>query len=547
MANALVELYVGFDDRGRLASGERASAWLSDRVRQLRADVQAKEAAAQQYRAQSGLLTTDGVSLTERQVADMQQSMMQARADLAEKEARYRVVLNLVQTHDSADTIADALDSQVIRDLRAREVDQARHQAELESTLGPLHPDVQTGRAELENIRSQIVREVGRVQASVRNEVDVSRARLQALEGNMTNLRSQLVTNNGALVHQNELDREATAARSVYESFLQRYHIISEQGELADKQVRVISAAQAPVHPSEPNALLVLAIALVVGLGAGVGAGLLTEAFDNRLTSAGETERRFGARVISSIPAVRPKALRLLSPTERHPSGYLVDKPFSSFAEGFRVIASAIRFAAGGHASKIVAITSSLPDEGKTTCALSLARLASMAGHSTILIDCDRRRHSLNELLDINPSSGLVDVLKGAVSWRDILSTDDLVGVHILASPPTSSGPRDIFNSDAVNQLFEELRQSYEFVILDCAPVLMVAETRDLASKADLVLVVGRAGKTPANAMGSTLDQLRRVEANVLGVVLNCVDPTGAGGDAYSSAFYYGEQGYFEG
>ena len=171
MANKAVDAYLEMGYEARVETTHRASGWLEQRLRRLRADVQEKEAAAQTYRAQTGLFTSDGVTLTESQISDVQGSVLEARADLAEREARYHQVEQLIAGGGRADTIPDVLNSQVIRDLRQREAELQRQSAEYQSTLGPRHPDVLRNQAELEDVRGQIQAEVQRILASLAGEV----------------------------------------------------------------------------------------------------------------------------------------------------------------------------------------------------------------------------------------------------------------------------------------------------------------------------------------------------------------------------------------
>lgn len=540
MTNTLVDIYNNLDDEARAQTGSRATSWLSSRVEELRNDVEAKEAAAEQYRVEFGLLSAGGVPLGEQQIAEVQTSVLAARAELAEKQAQFGLVQNLSRDGGSVDTIGGALGSEVIRDLRQREVDQTRRLAELESTLGELHPSIISARSELENIRAQIRTEVGRVQASVGNEVAVARMRLGSLQGSLGSARSQLMAANGALVQLRQLERDAATARSVYESFLQRYHVISEQGQLGASPVRLVSSAREPLFPSSPRLGLGLLLALTVGLAAGFVAGLIAELLDSGFDNAEDIERMTGLSAIASVPVVRQRTLRLLDPAKRHPAGYLVDKPMSNFAEAFRVLRTVIRYSGSAKASTVIAVTSALPDEGKTTCSLSLARASALGGQKTILIDCDLRRCSLNSLLGIAPRSGLMDVLVGGRSWREVVGRDEDTGADVIPCAEAQFSPREVFNSPALAALLETLRQHYDFIILDCPPVLIVAEAHELATRADAVVLIGRASKTPARAVLAAYDQLTRMGARVLGVVLNCADPRRApyAVGAYANRYY---------
>lgn len=524
MANRLVDLFQQYQLEARLASANSANSWLATRVRELRDDVQAKEAVVERYRAQTGLLSTQGALLTEQQTTELQQQLTQARADLAEKEARQQQLQTTISSGGSADAIAGVLNSTVISSLRSQEAEIARRQADYESRYGDAHPAVQNVRAERQDIRNQINAEISRISAGLRTEVEVARARVNALEANMDLMRGELVGNNEQLVRLRELEREAGAARTVYESFLTRFHEIADQGTMRTMPAEIVSAAMPPTEPSSPRLLLAFAISVAMGLGLGLAAGFLAEALDEGFGDADEVERKLGVPALSTIPKLRRTDLRQVPPAAQHPVGYLLERQVSAFTEAYRVLRTTIIFAAGQPKTQVVAITSAVPDEGKTTVSLCLSRVSALSGQRVLLIDCDLRRRSVKDVLGIEPPKGLLQVLSGEASWRQAVHVDEVSGMHVLPLTEAGFTPKDIFGADDMSRLLNELRSHYDLIILDCAPVLAVAETRVVVAKADCAVVVARWQKTPIRAVRSALQQLQSAGANVRGVALNCVD-----------------------
>lgn len=524
MANRLVELFQQYQMEERISGATRANDWLSSRVEELRADVQAKEAAAERFRAENGLLSTEGSLLSERQTTDMQTSLMQARADLAEKEARYSQLQSLINSGGSADTIATVLNSVAITQLRQQESVLARRIADLEGRYGEAHPTLANARAELQDVRSQINAEVGRIAQSLRNDAEIARARVERLQVDLDATRGQLVGTNEQLVRLRELEREAAASRSVYEAFLERFHQIAEQGTMRTAPAQLISAATVPATPSSPR--LSIAFMLSFGLAAGMGlaAGFLAEALDDGFASSEDVERKTGSPALASIPRLTRNELRGSGLAQRHPSAYLVERQMSAFTEAFRVLRTTILFAAGQPKTQVVAITSALPNEGKTTVSICLSRVAALSGQRVLLIDCDLRRRTLKEALDIEPSVGLLQVLSGEVSWRQAVYTDEATGMNVLPISGSGFTSKEIFGADDMGRLITELRNSFDLIVLDCAPVLAVAETRVAVARADCAVVVARWQKTPMRAVRSALQQLHDAGATIRGVALNGVD-----------------------
>jgi capsular exopolysaccharide synthesis family protein len=424
------------------------------------------------------------------------------------------------------------LNSVVISQLRAQEADIARRQADLENRYSESHPTLANVRAERDDVRNQISSEISRIAAGMRNEVAIARARLNTLQSNMDVMRGELVGNNEQMVTLREYEREAAAARAVYESFLQRFHEIADQGTMRTAPAQLISAATAPAEPSSPRLSIAFVLSMAVGGGLGLAAGFLVEALDEGFASAEDVERKTGFAALASVPKVRRSELRR-SPSLKSPADYLLERQMSPFTEAFRVLRTTILYAAGQPKSQVVAVTSALPGEGKTTVSLCLARVAALSGQRVLLIDCDLRRRCLKEVLDIEPSVGLLQVLAGEVSWRQAIYVDDASGMSVLPLSGSGFTPKEIFGAEDTSSLLAELRNSFDLIILDCAPVLAVAETRVAAAMADCAVVVARWQKTPLRALRATLQQLSDAGVSIRGVALNGVDRTAPGYYSY--------------
>lgn len=540
LLNKLTELYLLSQTEARFEASQRANEWLSSRLQELRLEVQTKERAAEDFRTANGLsLAAGGETNLPPQSTEVQTMLVQARADLAEKEARLRQVQQLLRAGGSADSIATALNSNTISELRTRESDIAQRVAELRQRYSAEHPQVLAAETELENVRQRINDEVRRITASLQNEVDVARARLGTLQGSFGGAAGARDQDNDAVIRYRELLREAAAARSVHESFLQRFHEVSDQGNLPTATSRVVSQATPPSAPSKPNMGSSLLMAILLAGLAGVGLAFLLETLDASLSNAEDAERKLGAPAVASIPVLRPRDLQSQPPHRRNPTHYLVDKPASGFAEAFRVLRTSLVHARVDRRLKVLAISSAVPDEGKTTTSLCIARIAAMAGQRVIVVDCDLRRHSLSEEVGVRGNASLLDVLIGEAQWRDAIVQDPESEAHVLPASNARFSPRDVFESQAMARLMEELRANYDLVVLDSAPVLAIAETRTVAGHADLTLVVVRSDKTPAGAVRTALKELKHAGADVAGVALNYVDPRRPGHGSYGDTLYY--------
>ncbi|WBQ14325.1 polysaccharide biosynthesis tyrosine autokinase [Hyphomonadaceae bacterium BL14] len=541
IANTYGDLYLLTQLEAKFEATERANVWLNERVDTLREEVRVREQAVAQYREQAGLIDAQGSTIAEQQVADLNSQLAIQRAERAESLARLNAVRSQLDRGVSADTIGEVLRSSTIQDLRRQLAEVTRRQAELLSRYGPRHPQILTARRELADIEDQIDREIQRIVASLENEVNIANQRVRSLEQSLSETRGELAQNNSAIVRLRELEREAEASRALFESFLNRFRQTSEADGLAEADARIVSAASLPLAPSAPNLMLNLALGLVLAGVAGVGVVFVLEMLDNGLNSEADIERQLGVAHIASVPLIKAGLLKRLGGNSggADPGQYVVDKPLSSFAEAFRTIKSAIRVSAIDDTAQVVAITSAVPGEGKTTLSLCLGRVSAMAGARVIVVDTDLRRRLLTKALAPDVPAGLLEVLSGSVDLDAAIATDEATPLHFLPLRDATFTPQDVFSSRGFGELLDTLRERYDQIILDTAPVLAVADTRVIASQADAVVVTARWRKSSVNIVRRALQELRASKARVLGVTLNGVDMEAQARYGYDTSGYY--------
>lgn len=265
---------------------------------------------------------------------------------------------------------------------------------------------------------------------------------------------------------------------------------------------------------------------------------------DNYMSSPEEVEQVSGVPYIGQIPLLPPATS--FSKTRARPGDYLVEKPHSGFAEAFRHLRASIMFADIDKAAKTVAVVSSLPSEGKTSMTFCLGRMASMSGTKTIVIDGDIRLRQLTETSGVSSESGLLEYLFGEASLADVIKTDEKTGLHIMPLSDRKHTPRDVFGSRAFDALLLQLQQTYDLIVIDTGPLLLMAEARVVVSKVDQVVVATRWRKTQRNTLRDTMKILRDFHANVAGVVLTFVDLRKKGHHAYTSASHSAYAKYYQ-
>ncbi len=538
IANTFADKYLVDQLESKFEATRRANEWLEDRLGDLRDEVQVAERAVELYRVQEGLLNAEGSSLTEQQIANLTGQAIILRAELAEKQARLRTVDQQIRSGRGEDVSA-VLDSTVISDLRRQQSEVTRRQSDLQSRYGARHPEILKIQGELADVNAQIQSEISRIVSSLRGEVSIARQRLTSLERDVSGLTSKLTTNNSALVRLRELERNANANRTLYESFLDRFKQTSQQQSLLEADARIISRASIPNGPSFPNNILILLLGIVLAAGAGLASIFAAESLDRGLHTAADIEHELGVPCLASLAKI--DKLR----ADEAPADYAMDKPLSSFSEGLRTMRAALLYADGKESdgSHIVALTSALPGEGKTSMALSLARVSAMMGSRTLVIDADIRRRMLTQTARLNPEVGLVDIVAGHVPIEKAIISDKQRGLDILPLVDRKENlTLDLFGLPAMRTLLKALKTKYDFIVIDTAPALPVAETRVLATLMDSVVLLVRWRKTPREIAKAALVALQRVHAPLAGVALTQVDLAAQ----HSYGYGYGYGSYYK-
>jgi len=514
IANAFAEAYLQSQLTAKFDANAQANSFLGARLEDLRRQVEAADAAVSAYRIENGLLSAQGATLTEQEISAYNQQLALARAQQAEQDARLRTARAQMAAGSNGDDVGEALSSPVVQNLRAQRAAISTRVADLSVRYGPLHPDMIRARQELSDIDAQIQAEIRRVVSNLDAQAQVARQRAASVQSSLDAARGALADNNAASVRLRELEGEAEAARAIYRAFLDRYRETSAQTGVEQADARVVSRATPPTSQSAPNLMISLALGLMLGAAAGTGA--------------------VGAiPLASSVATAEDQTL--------HPIDLVVQRPLSVFAEAFRALRTSITpivSVVGEPSARIVAVTSALPGEGKTTTAVCLARVAARSGGRVLLIDGDPRRRGVTWMLGLNPDHGLAEVLHGAAAWRNVSVLDPASGAQVLPLLGSGLSADDLFGAPPMTTLLDELRQAFDLIVIDTAPVLVLADARILAAKADSVVLLARWRKTPARAVAAAIRILSQSGVRLSGVTLSQVDVRAEAGRNYGHHDY---------
>ena len=328
----------------------------------------------------------------------------------------------------------------------------------------------------------------------------------------------------------NALSADLAAATSPADqlSLQNRIGLITATRELAITQLALIPApspspaavaltAPYPTTPSNKDFVLTGVLALLLGLVLGLGMAFVRERLDERIGGRAGLEGTIDGPVLAVIPRVKGwrsrEEVRLVSLSE----------PDGMAAESYRGARAAILYRAGTSDIQVIEITSPGEREGKTTTTANLAVSLAQTGKTVVAISCDLRRPRLHRFFGLDNSVGLSNLLAGEVDPGTIRETE-VKGLRVITSGPVPANPAELLESDAMDELIRWLRGKADFLLLDTAPALIVADALALAPRCDGAVIVADARNTTRGALARVRHELNSVGVPIIGAILNRLD-----------------------
>jgi succinoglycan biosynthesis transport protein ExoP len=522
LANAVADAYTVDKLDARFDAARRASAWLSDRLEELRKQLRDSEQAVVQFRADHGVLQpTSNLTLNQQQLSDLNARLITARGETAEKKARLDL-LNASDGKNSVKTLPDLMNSGSIAGLRSQLNGVSQKEADLTARYGDHHPLVVNVRAERADVERAIATEIQRLNATVKNEYELAKAREAAIDQSLKDVTGQSGIDSETAITMRELERTAAVNKTMFEDFLQRAKITQEQTTFEARDARVIATALPPADPSAPKKGRVMGTALIVGLLLGVGGAFAAEMLNAGFTSSRQVEELLEVPLLASISRLGKSDLTIddkLQPLSLYP----ILKPLSRYSEAIRTLRSSIQMTDVDNPPKVIQVTSMMPGEGKTTIALSLATSAAGSGLRVLLVDADLRHPSATRLVGYEKQKGLVEYLVGAVELKEVITFSDQMKFWTLPAGGKTQNPPDLLGSERMKSLVANLKKSFDYIVIDSPPLEPVIDAAVVAQVADKIVFVVRWAVTAREMIQRGIQRLSG-HKKVAGVAFNLVN-----------------------
>jgi capsular exopolysaccharide synthesis family protein len=521
--NTLAETFIESDLDARMAMTQKASEWLRERMGELRGKVDSAEKALQDYRDRERIVDAKGLALSgaSRQLEELTRSLVEARQKRAEAEAAYSMVQQIKagRAQVSYDSVPAVLRQPLVQKMKEQEAEADRRLSDAAKRYGPEHPRLVQAKAELEAAKESTRKQVEIVIAGLTKEYEAARSNENAVERALSQSKADIQGINRKEFQLGVLEREVQQNRNLYDMFVTRLKETSAAGDLQSTVARVIDPATVPARPFAPNKQQIVGIAAILTLILAAMLALLLDRLTNTINSTSDVENRLGVPVLGVLQKIKGFVKK----------GFVSELAFfndtqSTFSEAVRTVRTSVLMSALDDPHKVVVITSSVPEEGKTTLSFNLACALGQV-KKVLLVDGDLRRPKIGKLVNRDGRApGLADLVAGQAQVSQCVFFDERAGIHILSAGTVPPNPLELLSSKRFEDVITKLKEAFDIVIIDSAPLQLVSDAQVLSQFASSVIYVVKADSTPYQVAQNGIKKLRRVNAPILGVVLNQLD-----------------------
>ncbi len=560
VANAIADSYIDWNLESKFEVVGQASQFLAAQIEQLKSEIDTKERQLQAYGRSKDIVSTDTQgNVTGQRLESLNKDYADAVADRVAKEARYHEVETA-----RPETIADTLSNGFVSQLRNDQAKLEREYAEKLNLFKPEWPAMQQLKAQIDkghqHLESVIQETVAKARDVARNDYMTAMRREESLKGVLQGQKSEAMTLSTNAVEYNNLKVEVETKRTLLDTLLKRNAETQVTSRLRGERlsnVRVVDSALPPRVRFRPSYRMNGLLSLFLGGAFGVALAFLLEYLDRSLRTPEQVERFLKLPSLGVIPSVgsaaahgygygygyvsrfRRKVAQGSAEEEIHVELIPHAQPHSTVAESYRAFRTALLLSRAGGV-KSIAITSSVPAEGKTSTALNLAIVLGQLGKRVLLVDADLHKPRLHEILRISNRVGLVSVLAENVAPTDAVAKTTIPGVFAVPSGPSTPNPSGLLASDAMAKFLEGASRNFDMVILDTPPVSAVADAIVIGNRCDGVVLTVKGGHTPREIIVRTRDKLLRANVRILGVLINNLSEDAPGYGRYYQ-YYYGK------
>jgi capsular exopolysaccharide synthesis family protein len=539
MTNTLADLYIESALQARLDMTRKTSSWLTGKLADIRSQLEASEKTLQEYREKQQLVNVGGTrTLGEDELIDATKRLRDAQRRKTELASAYSRVQQAANDPEQLAQIP-----LLLTDARVTTASNGFVQAEaalkqVRERYGDKHPSMTVVKAGYDSARNSYYQALRVAAQGVKSDYEIAADNERALSRVVAGSRETIKDLDKKQYEASQLERDVASNRELYNMFLTRFKQTDSINNFENATARVIDPAVVPRKVFEPRVARMTVIAGIVGLILGFLLAMLRYLLSEEVRSAEDLEVLTQAPVLGAITKVDKGDARTLATL-------FLTKPQTPFSEGIRSVRTALQLSDVDKKYHRLLITSSVPQEGKSSLASALAE-SFAAIEQVLLVDTDLRKPSLAKKFGLpDRSPGLTELLSGQAKLEDCLHLHQQSGVYLLPAGRHVPNPAEVLASLAFKSLVDDLSKRFSRVMFDSPPCQASADALQLSQHVDGVLFVVKSGSTSRRIIKNSYKLLRNVNAPILGNVVNQLD-TKKAGLAYYGYYaygYYGKQG----
>ncbi|MFQ5700220.1 MAG: GumC family protein [Acidobacteriota bacterium] len=549
VANNVAHAYFNFTVQTVYNTNEEASGSVAHQIEILRKEIEKKEREQQEYaRKHDIVLIDDRQNVTSQKLRELTGAYTDAQKKRILAEARY------VAMRDSLEgVLPELMNNEILLTLAAKEADLERRYASMGKRFKPDWPAMARLESELENTRVRLRKEKSslyqRLLADTEERFFAARNEERALRRTLAAQKRRAQNLHVMAIEYKSREADIRSRRATLDAMLKREAETNATASMRGApitNIRIVDRAHVPLEPSWPRKKMNLALSLLAGLGLGIGLAFFFDYLDDSVRDEEDLDRAAGLACLGMIPDLSRQGgerglfrVRQGSTNGSCPEVDLtvLHKPHAPAAEVFREVRTELLVSSPGHPPRTLLVTSPGAAEGKTMMVLNLAAALTQINKKVLVVDSDLRRPRLLKALEMEASRGLSNVLSGELEPEEVMVPGACAGLFLLPSGPVPPNAAELLDSDQFRSLVKRIQGGFDHVIFDSPPVLVATDAIIMSPTMDAVVLVAKADRTTRHALARSADKLRRMNARVLGAIINAVDASHR--DGYYHTYRY--------
>ncbi|KHD26327.1 ATPase [Vibrio caribbeanicus] len=537
VANEVARAFIENNLESKLLATKQATSWINTRLAELKNKLDVSERALLTFLEKQELIDDSGIiALTSSELANLTDRISEATERRIETQALYNALKG--STNTDATTLASIStisNHPQIRDIRSAESEAEKRVSELAKRYGPKHDKMIQANAQLKSIKLRADKVIKKLVNGIGKELDSAKQQEQLLKKELINKKDEFQSLSVVKREYDALKREVDTNAKLYDLFLTRQKETSATSDFSASNARFSDYALVPESPSKPNRKMIVVLTVFFSAGFAMALVIIIDAFNNKISTARDFENKLGLLPTGTIPLVKDKKYR------NKAIDYEVfnDKKYNVFHESLDSIRTSLYLNMQTSKRKVIAISSSVPEEGKTTASINLAKSFSKL-ERVLLIDCDLRKPSISRRFDLPQSQmGLANIILMNAPVRDCIVSIPNTKLDVLTAGMIAPNAQELLSSKMFSNLIERLSDKYDRIIIDTPPVLPVKDAFIIGRLTKGIVLIVKSNSTTKSVFKHSMTLFAKHEITLDGVVLNQVVAPRKGTHTYSEYANY--------